>query len=154
MVEIGFLFTIIIHVILTILWVGGMTSLALVFIPSAKKALPDKKLINKLMLTTQKSLNIYAYIAMIGLTTTGILLAIKNKALLTMFSFSTTYLTLLGIKVILSTIMIIIGLTRTLYIPSMKASPETKESLKITLLFTNVTLGWVVVILSTLLPEL
>ena len=154
MAEYGFLIVWILHVIFTILWVGSMTALALVFIPSAKKALPEKKLVNKLMLTTQKTLNVYAYTAMIVLFLTGLLLAIKHKALLTMFSFSTTYLTLLGIKVILFIIMIIIALTRTFYVPKMKSSPEAKEKLKITLLFTNVIIGWIIVILSTLLPIL
>ncbi len=152
MMEPGFIFVILFHVIFAIVWIGGMSTLLFVFIPSAKNALPEKQLVNKLMTVTQKKLNNYAYTSMIILLATGILLAIKEKALITMFTFSTPHLALLGAKSILFLIMITIALIRTFWVPNMKLKPEQKEKLKFELLITNVTIGWIIIILSILLP--
>ena len=152
MIEPGFLFVILFHVIFAVVWIGGMTTLLLVLIPAAKNSLSDKKLINKLMLTTQKKLNTYAYTSMIILFATGLLLAIKEKALITMFTFATPHLALLGAKSILFLVMILIGLSRTFWVPSLKLSNEEKEKIKVKLLITNVIIGWIIIILSVLLP--
>ena len=134
------------HDLFTVVWVGGLITLGAVVLPAARKALgmgPDTK---QLMNAIQRRLSVLVYVCIVGLLLTGVLLARRAPAFRGLFSFGNTYSLVLGIKHVLTLLMIADTLLRSIALR--RAAGESQERLKAGLLFLNVALGVLVLVLS------
>ena len=136
------------HDLFTVVWVGGLITLGVVVLPAARKALgmgPDTK---KLMDAIQKRLSVLVYVSIVGLLLTGLLLSRRAPAFQGLFSFGNTYSLVLGIKHVLTLLMIAVTLLRSIALR--RATGQPQERLKAGLLFLNLALGILVLVLSGL----
>ena len=103
----------------------------------------------QLMDTIQKRLSVLVYISIVGLVLTGLLQANRSPAFQGLFSFASTYSTVLSLKHILVLAMIAVALIRSLVL-GRRSGPQTpdQEKLKVGLLFLNIALGIGVLLLS------
>jgi uncharacterized membrane protein len=134
------------HDLFTVFWIGGMITLGVVVLPAARKVLgigPDTK---KLMDAIQKRLSVLVYVSIVGLLITGMLLARRAPAFQGLFSFGNTYSLILGIKHVLTLLMVTVALWRSIALR--RAAGKLQERLKAGLLFLNVALGVLVLVLS------
>ncbi len=137
------------HDLFTVVWIGGMISLALVVIPSARQVFglgPDTK---KLMDAIQARLSRLVYVSIVGLLLTGLLLARRSSEFQGLFHFGNTYSAVLSVKHVLMVAMVGVALFRSLVLgrQSGPVSPSL-EKRKVGLLLLNVVLGVVVLLLS------
>jgi len=147
--EIVFAFVIFLHNLFTTVWVGGLITLGVIVLPSARKVLGMGPETKKLMDAIQKRLSVLVYVSIVGLVLTGILMANRSPAFQGLFSFGNTYSTVLTFKHILVLAMVAIALFRSLALGRRKgpASPK-QEKTKAMLLFLNIALGIAVLLLS------
>lgn len=145
------------HNLFTVVWVGGLITLGITVMPSAKKVLGKGKQTKELMDAIQRRLSILVYVSIVGLALTGLLMANRSAQFQGLFSFATTYSTVLSIKHILVLAMIAIALTRSLVLGRRSGPPkpgenpaqaQQQEKLKATLLLINIVLGVAVLLLS------
>jgi uncharacterized membrane protein len=137
------------HDLFTVIWIGGLISLGLVVIPSARKVLGMGSETKRLMDAIQKRLSVLVYVSIVGLLLTGALLSNRAPAFQGLFHFGNAYSVVLGVKHILTLAMIGVALYRSLVLsrPN-KSSGPARERLKAGLLLLNVVLGVVILLLS------
>jgi len=137
------------HDLFTAVWIGGLITLGITVLPSAKKVLGMGPQTKKLMDTIQKRLSVLVYVSIAGLLLTGALQANRNPAFQGLFSFGNPYSTVLTIKHILVLAMISVALYRSLVL-GRRSGPSTaaQEKLKAGLLFLNIILGVAILLLS------
>lgn len=140
------------HDLFTIIWLGGMVTMALITMPAARAILGKGPELKKLMRAIQKRQNIFVYICMAGLALTGFLLSKRNPSFTGLFSFANTFSILLSLKHLAMIAMIIIALYRnfSLGLPAEEGKPK-DEKASFLLLIINITLGFVVLALTGLL---
>ncbi|MHA1410330.1 MAG: CopD family protein [Candidatus Odinarchaeia archaeon] len=142
------------HILFTVIWIGGLILLGLILTPSIKKTLGMKEDSKELIFTIQRKLSIFVYISIIGLIFTGILLTNSSAAFEGFFNLASPYSLLLSVKIVFVAIMIIIALYRSLVLgrnPNiMDNSPENEGKRKLykALLLINIVLGVAVIFLS------
>ena len=134
------------HDLFTAVWIGGLITLGLTVLPSAKKVLGKGPQIKKLLDTIQKRNRVLVYVSMIGLVLTGFLQSNRSPAFQGLFSFGDVYATILSIKHILVIAMIAVSLYRSLALAH--TSTPAQEKLKATLLILNIVFGVGVLLLS------
>ena len=134
------------HDLFTVIWIGGLITLGLTVMPSAKKILGKGPQTKKLMEAIQKRHSVWVYVSMVGLLLTGVLQANRAPAFQGLFSFGNAYSSVLTIKHILGLVMIVITLYRSLALGSV--STPAQEKLKILLFKMNIILGISILILS------
>ena len=134
------------HDLFTAVWIGGLITLGITVMPSAKKVLGKGPQTKKLMDTIQKRNSILVYVSMVGLVLTGLLQANGSPAFEGLFSFGNAYSAILAIKHILVVAMIAVSLYRSLALRN--TSTPTQEKLKATLLILNIILGVSILLLS------
>lgn len=147
--EIVFALVTFLHDLFTVIWIGGLFTLGLIVLPTARQVFgpgPDTK---RLMASIQKRLSKFICVSIVGLIVTGVLLSRSNPSFQGLFSFANSYSTALGLKHIAVIAMIIIMLYRSLVL-GRKKSPLTpsQEKLSVALLFANLVIGIVVLLLS------
>jgi putative copper export protein len=147
--QIVFAIVVFLHDLFTAVWIGGLITLGVTVLPSVKKVLGMGPQTKQLMDTIQKRLSVLVYVSIVGLVLTGILQANRSPAFQGLFSFSSTYSTLLSLKHILVLAMIAVTLIRSLVL-GRRSGPSTpaQEKLKVGLLFLNIALGIGVLLLS------
>lgn len=137
------------HDLFTAVWIGGLITLALTVMPSAKQALGKGPQMKKLMDTIQKRLSVLVYASIAGLILTGILLSNRAPAFNGLFRFGNLYSTLLTLKHILVLAMIAVTLYRSVVLGRQRGpSTRTQETLSAGLLLLNLVLGVLVLLLS------
>ncbi len=134
------------HDLFTAVWIGGLITLGLTVMPSAKKILGKGPETKKLMNAIQKRHSVLVYVSLVGLVLTGLLQANRNSAFLGLLSFGNTYTAVLAVKHILVLAMIVIALYRSLALA--QASTPAQEKLKATLLILNIVFGVCILLLS------
>jgi len=134
------------HDLFTVVWIGGLITLGLTVMPSAKKALGKGPQTKKLMEVIQKRHNVWIYVSMAGLVLTGLLQANRAPVFQGLISFGNAYSAVLAVKHILVLVMIAITLYRSLALG--KVSTPAQEKLKIRLLMLNIILGISILLLS------
>jgi len=67
------------HDLFTAIWIGGLITLALTVLPSARQVLGKGPQMKKLLAVIQKRLSLLVYISIVGLIVTGILQASRNR---------------------------------------------------------------------------
>ncbi|MBC8448772.1 MAG: CopD family protein [Chloroflexi bacterium] len=147
--QIMFALVTFLHDLFTAVWIGGLITLAITVLPSARKVLGMGPQTKKLMDTIQKRLSVLVYVSIVGLMLTGLLQANRSPAFQGLFSFGNPYSTVLTIKHILVLAMIAVALYRSLVLGrrSGPSSPD-QERIKAGLLFLNVVLGIAILLLS------
>ena len=137
------------HDLFTAVWVGGLITLGITVLPSAKKVLGMGPQTKKLMDAIQKRLSVLVYVSIVGLVLTGFLQANRSPAFQGLFSFGNPYSTVLTLKHILVLAMIAVALYRSLVL-GRRSGPSTpsQEKLGAGLLFLNIVLGVAVLLLS------
>lgn len=136
------------HDLFTVIWVGGLISLGLVVLPSARKVLGAGPQTKGLMDAIQKRLSKWVYVSIVGLLVTGLLLSNRSAAFQGLFRFANTYSAVLAVKHVLTLGMIGIALFRSVVLGRRGAPDPRRERLKAGLLLSNVVLGVVVLLLS------
>lgn len=134
------------HDLFTAVWIGGLITLGLTVMPTAKKILGKGPETKKLMNAIQKRHSVLIYVSLVGLVLTGLLQANRTSAYLGLFSFGNTYSAVLAVKHILVLAMVAIALYRSLALA--KTSTPVQEKLKATLLILNIVFGVSILLLS------
>jgi len=145
------------HDLFTAMWIGGLLTTALSFMPVFKESRDKIKGLVVLLDGYQRKLANYVLISIVGLWITGLLLSKQSPAYSGFMNFSTTSNALLSIKHILIFVMIIIGLYRRFVLGSklksfserkLKSFSEQQQKTYGILLMVNALLGVVVLFLS------
>ncbi len=137
------------HDLFTAVWIGGLITLGLTVLPSAKKGLGKGPEMKKLMDAIQKRLSVLVYVSIVGLLLTGLLQANRAADFQGLFSFANTYSIFLSLKHALVLAMIAITLYRSLVL-GRRTGPSTpaQEKLSVKLLLLNMVLGVAVLLHS------
>jgi len=137
------------HDLFTAIWIGGLITLALVVLPSAKQALGKGPQTKGLLDAIQKRLSLLVYVSIVGLWVTGILLSRRSPGFQGLFQFGTTYSTVLSLKHLLVLAMVAVTLVRSVAL-GRRRQPLTpsQEKLSMALLMVNVALGILVLLLT------
>lgn len=136
------------HDVASALWIGGIFTLGFVFLPPAKRILGKNEKTGEFFQAVQKRITLVAYLSIIVLFITGII--IKKAAGFDggIFDFSTPYSIVLSIKHIIVFLMIFLALFRgTIMNTGVFSSPKL-GLLKNSIMYVNISLGFIVLILS------
>lgn len=137
------------HDLFTAVWIGGLITLGVTVLPSARKVLGMGPQTKKLMDTIQRRLSVLVYVSIVGLVLTGLLLSNRSPAFQGLFRFSNAYSTVLSLKHVLVLAMIAVALIRSLALGRQRGpSTPSQEKLSAGLLFLNIALGVGVLLLS------
>jgi len=137
------------HNLCTVVWIGGLITLGVIVLPSARKVLGVGPQTKELMDTIQRRLSVLVYVSIAVLVLTGLLMANRSPAFQGLFTFGNAYSTVLALKHILVLAMIIVALFRSLVLGRWDGlSSQAREKLKAGLLFFNIVLGILVLLLS------
>jgi putative copper export protein len=137
------------HDLFTAVWIGGLITLGLTVLPSARKVLGKGPQMKQLMDGIQDRLSVLVYVSIVGLLVTGLLLSNRSPAFEGLLSFGTPYATALAIKHILTLAMIGIALYRSLVLGRREGPPTpSQEKLSAGLLMLNMVLGILILLLS------
>ncbi len=147
--QIVFAIVTFLHDLFTAVWIGGLITLGLTVLPSAKKVLGMGPQTKKLMDAIQKRLSVLVYVSIVVLMLTGMLQANRNPAFQGLFSFGNSYSTVLTFKHILVLVMVAVALYRSLVL-GRRSGPSTpsQEKLSAGLLFLNIILGVAILLLT------
>lgn len=139
------------HDLFTAIWIGGLITLGLTVLPSARQVLGAGPQTKKLMEAIQKRLSWFVYASILGLAVTGMLLSNRSPAFHGLFRFDSAYAVILGLKHILVAAMIAIALYRSLVLGrSGRVPTPSREKLSAGLLLLNMILGVGVLLLTGL----
>jgi copper resistance protein D len=149
--QIVFALVIFLHDLFTAVWIGGLITLAITVLPSARQVLGKGPQMKKLMDAIQRRLSVLIYVSIVGLIVTGMLQANRNPAFEGLFHLGSAYSTALSLKHIAVVLMIGVALFRSLVL-GRRREPLTpsQEKLNMGLLLLNVALGIVVLLLTGL----
>lgn len=137
------------HDIFSALWIGGMLTTTLSFMPVFKNFRQKRKELIDLLVGYQKRLAAVALISILGLWITGLLLSKQSPAYSGFLNFSSTTNTLLSIKHILILVMIIIALYRRFILGrGLRNFNKNQQKTYGMLLVVNTLLGVIVLFLS------
>ena len=145
-----------VHLLATVAWIGAMTVLLLVIIPSAKKTLlPKETTFRDFMKTIGKKMTLLVNISILIFFITGIALGILKE------SKSTDWFTILIIKHIIVFVMVVIHVCRIKVIAprlerKRKEDPSSRSFMKLkkfqmNLVWVNLIIGIIVLLLSVIL---
>jgi len=147
--QIVFALVTFLHDLFTAVWIGGLITLGLTVLPSARKVLGMGPQTKQLMDTIQKRLSVLVYVSIVGLILTGILQANRTAAFQGLFSFDNNYSTVLSLKHVAVMAMVGIALYRSLVLGRRRGpSTPAREKLSARLLLINIVLGIGVLLLS------
>ncbi len=162
-----------VHSLLTVMWVGGMLTLGIAVIPSARAALGAGPQMLRLMSVIQSRLRWFVYVAIIGLAVTGVMLSRQSADFQGFFAWGDGYSVALTLKHVLMIVMVVVALVRSLALriplpaPGMGATPAVQPGgdpvgagagrvgtpsgrmkVSMALLYGNIVLGVAVLLLS------
>ena len=137
------------HDLFTALWIGGLLTTALTFMPVFRKFSTKQNPQKDLLKSYQNRLSTLALISIVGLWVTGLFLGKQSPAYAGFLSFATTYQVLLSVKHIVILLMVVIALVRR-YALGGKIDQFTPQQQKTyaALLLVNTIFGVVVLFLS------
>lgn len=138
------------HDLFTAVWIGGLITLGLTVLPSAREVLGKGPQMKKLLGAIQKRLSTLVYVSIVGLILTGMLQANRNPAFEGLFHFGSAYSTMLSLKHIVVLVMIGVALFRSLVLGRREPLTPSQEKMSMGLLLLNMALGIVVLLLTGL----
>jgi len=143
------------HDLFTALWIGGLLTTAISFMPVFKKVKKEIPGLVKFLADYQKRLATIALISVVGLWITGLLLSKQSPAYSGFMDFSTTTNRILSIKHILILYMIAIALYRRFVLGrKLKNFNESQQKTYGILLMVNSVLALIVLFLSGIAASL
>jgi putative copper export protein len=149
--QIVFAIVVFLHDLFTAVWIGGLITLALTVLPSARQVLGKGLQTKELLNAIQKRLSVLVYVSIFGLILTGMLQANRNPTFEGLFRFGSAYATALSLKHIVVIAMVGVALFRSLVL-GRRQGPLTssQEKLNVGLLLLNVVLGVIILLLTGL----
>jgi putative copper export protein len=143
------------HDLFTAIWIGGLITIGITTLPSARQILGKSPQTKQLMEAVQKRHSPLVYISIVGLAVTDMLLSRRAPEFGGLLSFANAYSSWLSVKHILVAIMVAVALLRSLGVGRKGAALSPVEEKKSALLlFVNVFLGIAVLLVSALLAAL
>lgn len=143
------------HDLFTAVWIGGLITIGITTLPSARQILGKSPQTKQLMAAVQKRHSPLVYISILGLAITGLLLSRRAPEFGGLFSFANTYSSWLSVKHILVAAMVAVTLARSLGMGRKGAAlSPTGEKKSALLLFVNIFLGVTVLLVSAFLAAL
>lgn len=137
------------HDLFTIIWIGGLFTIALTTLPAARKALGKGPQAKSVMRAVQRRHSPWIYISIVGLVVTGLLKARQEDAFAGLFNLGTGYSSMLALKHLLVVAMIGATAYRRLMLGrKSKALTRSQERLNGALLYLNLALGLAVLLIS------
>ena len=137
------------HDLFTAIWVGGLITLGITALPSARRVLGAGPQIKKLMDAIQKRLSVLVYVSIVGLAVTGMLLSNRSPAFQGLSRFGNAYSAVLALKHVVVLAMVAVALIRSLALGRGRGPQKPAlEKLSAGLLFLNVALGVLVLLLT------
>jgi len=145
------------HVLGTVIWIGGILMILCVILPSAKAALESAPLVGKIMKEVAQRFTPLANISILILLGTGIIIFYFDKNFTSIFDFDKTWHIVIYLKLLLVAIMIIVHFYRGLILNpkivklSVQVNDTQTAKLKkfsLDLVKTNFALGIMVLILA------
>lgn len=140
------------HDLFTVVWIGGLITLGITVLPSARKVLGMGPQTKQLMDAIQKRLSVLVYVSIVVLIVTGLLLSNQSAAFQGLFRFNNPYAIVLSLKHILVLGMVAVAVLRSVALARRVGPPgpgqEKQEKLKMALLFLNIAMGILVLLLS------
>jgi len=103
------------HSLFTVIWIGGLTTLGLVVMPTAR-GMKNNPQIAEFLNTVQRRLSPIIWISIAGLGATGVLLARREAAFDGLLSFTSVYSTALSVKHILFGVMVAVAVYRSVVV--------------------------------------
>ncbi|MBN1581797.1 MAG: hypothetical protein JXA89_13920 [Anaerolineae bacterium] len=147
--QIVFALVTFLHDLFTAIWVGGLITLGITVLPSARRVLGTGPQTRKLMDAIQKRQSILVYVSIVGLAVTGLLLSNRSPAFQGLLRFGNAYSAMLALKHILVLAMVAVALIRSLALGRGRGPQKpAQEKLSAGLLFLNVALGVLVLLLT------
>ena len=146
--QVIFALVIFFHDLFTAVWVGGLITLGMTVLPSARKVLGMGPQTQKLVDAIQSRLSTLVYVSIVGLWVTGVLLSRRALAYQGLFSFANAYSTALSLKHIAVLLMVAVALLRSSALSRLNLSPPSRNKLGASLLMLNIVLGIAVLSLS------
>ncbi len=144
---IGFL-----HNLFTVLWVGGLVMVVISLLPAIKQAGFDEQQTRVLMNALMRRHRIWVYISIVGLFVTGIMQARLSPSFNGLMKFDTFYGALTSLKHILTFLMIIIAVYRSVVMAKkLEAAKPKMLARSFMLIKVNAGLGVMVLLLSSLM---
>ena len=124
--------------------------MVIILVPVVRKYFEEKSEGEAFLNKAQKRMKIIAYISMVGLTVTGILMS--NQALTKHFdgpfSFTNDYSSMLSVKHILTILMVAIAITKSQILDRLKSPSKTLKKARMILIPINLVLGVAILVLS------
>ncbi|MDD3828358.1 MAG: hypothetical protein PHY79_20520 [Anaerolineae bacterium] len=136
------------HDLFTAAWIGGLITLGLIVLPSARQVLGKGPQMKALLDTIQKRLSLLVYVSIVGLILTGMIQARQNPAFEGLLRFGSTYSTALSLKHIVVVAMVGIALVRSLALGHRERLTPSQEKLSVGLLLLNLALGVAILLLT------
>ncbi len=100
------------HLLATVVWIGGIVMILLVILPGAKTALESAPMVSKLMKEITKRFTPMANISILVLVATGIVIAFHEENFLGFTDFNSPWNVIMLLKHFLVALMIIIHFYR------------------------------------------
>jgi putative copper export protein len=143
------------HDLFTAGWIGGLLTLGLAVLPTARRLYGRGPEAVRLMDALQQRLRWVVYASIVGLAVTGLLLARRNPAFGGLFSFANAYSAALTAKHLLSAAMVVVALVRSIALaPGRAAQTPGNQRRKVMLLIVNMVLGVLVLAATAALGAL
>jgi len=150
------------HDLFTVVWIGGMIALGLGVLPAVRRSLGLGPQMQLTVSAFQERFRWFAYVCIVGLVATGVLLSRNSPGFRSWFSWADSYSVLLSLKHLLVIIMVVIVIVRSVFMtrktpqgtgltPGRTAGPprpSRRARISMLLLFVNIVLGVVVLFFS------
>jgi len=158
------------HILATVVWIGGIVMILLVILPGAKAAL-ESPMQSRLMKDVAKRFTPMANISILALIVTGIVITYYEKNFTSILDFNNTWNVILFIKHLLVALMIVIHFYRGLILnpkigrlssqvnesqvtPSLSSQVVMLQKFSLNLVKTNFVLGLIVLLFTGILSSL
>lgn len=142
------------HNFFTVVWVGGLAFMVLTLFPAAKKSLGKTPQAQNLLTAVTQKHRSWVYISIVGLFVTGILLGKASPNQIGFMHFDSTYAVIASIKHILTFMMILIVVFRSVFFirgNGTKANGNRFGKLPVLI---NFVLGIIVLVLSSMMAAI
>lgn len=150
------------HDLFTVVWIGGMIALGLGMLPALRRSLGMGPQMRLTVSAFQERFRWFAYVSIVGLLVTGVLLSRHSPEFRSWFSWADSYSVLLSLKHLLVIVMVVIVIVRSVFMtqkapqspgltPGQTAGPPRpgrRARISMLLLFVNIAFGVAVLFLS------
>ena len=142
------------HNFFTVIWVGGLAFMILTFFPSVKKSIGKSPQAKDLVTQITRQHRGWVYISIVGLFVTGMLLGKANPNQTGFMHFDTTYAVIASVKHILTFLMILVAVFRSVFFGKEHAGSNKKNNLGKLPILINFVLGVIVLLISSIMAAI